>query len=57
MKKKRTLLVFWTSSRQFIKDLLKYDVWVKFSARAMTIQLAAGYIMVLIAHHINLGPF
>ena len=36
---------------------LKYDVWVKFSARAMTIQLAAGYIMVLIAHHINLGPF
>ena len=36
---------------------LKYDVWVKFSARAMTIQLAAGYIMVLIAHYINLGPF
>ena len=36
---------------------LKYNIWLKFAARAMTIQLAAGYIMVLIAHYINLGPF
>lgn len=36
---------------------LKYNVWLKFAARAMTIQLFAGYCMVLIAHYINLGPF
>lgn len=36
---------------------LKYNIWLKFAARAMTIQLFAGYCMVLIAHYINLGPF
>ncbi len=36
---------------------LKYNIWVKFAARAMTIQLIAGYVMVLLAQHINLGPF
>lgn len=36
---------------------LKYNIWLKFAARAMTIQLIAGYVMVLIAHYINLGPF
>lgn len=36
---------------------LKYNSWVKFSARAMSVQLIAGYIMVLIANYIDLGPF
>ena len=36
---------------------LKYNIWVKFAAKAMTIQLVAGYVMVLLAQYINLGPF
>lgn len=36
---------------------LKYNIWMKFAWKAMGIQLIAGYIMVLIAHSINLGPF
>ena len=36
---------------------LKYSVWLKFAGKAMGIQLLAGYVMVLIAHYINLGPF
>lgn len=36
---------------------LKYNIWMKFAWKAMGIQLIAGYVMVLIAHYINLGPF